>query len=132
MIACRLAINAKLNTSVQARRIFQNKDPRVSLSPEIRIGRNRNPVYQLNRHFSLLHVDSAYPGNRLAAPSGIETKDAGIIAPIMQPAGLHEMDKALVVLAIAAGSSILSHVNDSGFWLVGKYLGLSEKQTLGS
>jgi Gnt-I system low-affinity gluconate transporter len=57
---------------------------------------------------------------------------AGIIAPIMDHSGLHEMETALVVLAIAAGSNILSHVNDSGFWLVGKYLGLSEKQTLGS
>jgi Gnt-I system low-affinity gluconate transporter len=26
----------------------------------------------------------------------------------------------------------LSHVNDSGFWLVGKYLGMNEKQTLQS
>jgi Gnt-I system low-affinity gluconate transporter len=27
---------------------------------------------------------------------------------------------------------MLSHVNDSGFWLVGKYLGMNEKQTLQS
>jgi Gnt-I system low-affinity gluconate transporter len=57
---------------------------------------------------------------------------AGIISPVIDQAGLHEMEKALVVLVIAAGAMILSHVNDSGFWLVGKYLGLSEKQTLGS
>lgn len=55
---------------------------------------------------------------------------AGIVAPLIEHAGLEETGKAMVVLAIAAGSTIMSHVNDSGFWLVGKYLGLSEKQTL--
>ncbi|MDC7148851.1 GntT/GntP/DsdX family permease [Parabacteroides johnsonii] len=33
---------------------------------------------------------------------------------------------------MASGTTILSHVNDSGFWLVGKYLGLTEIQTLKS
>ncbi|MEJ2111164.1 MAG: gluconate:H+ symporter [Acidobacteriota bacterium] len=55
---------------------------------------------------------------------------AGIVGPMVDHAQLQEMDRALVVLAVAAGSTILSHVNDSGFWLVGRYLGLSEKQTL--
>ena len=54
---------------------------------------------------------------------------AGITAPLLS-SGVTEMDKALMVIAIASGASILSHVNDSGFWLVGKYLNLSEKQTL--
>lgn len=40
--------------------------------------------------------------------------------------------KALIVISIAAGSTILSHLNDSGFWLVGKYLGMNEKETLRS
>ncbi len=40
--------------------------------------------------------------------------------------------RALLVLAIASGSSIFSHVNDSGFWLVSNYLGLSEKETFRS
>jgi Gnt-I system low-affinity gluconate transporter len=39
---------------------------------------------------------------------------------------------ALIVIAIAAGATILSHVNDSGFWIVNKYLVMSEKQTLQS
>jgi len=39
---------------------------------------------------------------------------------------------ALLVIAIASGASILSHVNDSGFWLVSNYLGLSEKETFRS
>ena len=55
---------------------------------------------------------------------------AGIVGPIVDQAAMHEMDRAMVVLAVAAGSTILSHVNDSGFWLVGRYLGLNEKQTL--
>jgi Gnt-I system low-affinity gluconate transporter len=40
------------------------------------------------------------------------------------------MHTALVVIAIAAGSTILSHVNDSGFWIVNRYFGMTEKQTL--
>ncbi|WP_299576224.1 gluconate:H+ symporter [uncultured Sunxiuqinia sp.] len=57
---------------------------------------------------------------------------AGIMAPLITVFDLSQLDKALLVLAIAAGSTILSHVNDSGFWLVGKYLGMNEKETLRS
>lgn len=35
-----------------------------------------------------------------------------------------------IVVAIGAGATVLSHVNDSGFWLVNRYLNLDEKQTL--
>lgn len=37
---------------------------------------------------------------------------------------------ALLTLAIAAGATAFSHVNDSGFWLVSRYLDLSEADTL--
>lgn len=57
---------------------------------------------------------------------------AGIIYPIMINFDLSEPYKALVVLAIAAGATILSHVNDSGFWLVNRYFGMTEKDTLRS
>lgn len=57
---------------------------------------------------------------------------AGMMAPIVSEFGLSVPEKALVVIAIAAGSSMLSHFNDSGFWLVNKYLGLTEKETLRS
>lgn len=57
---------------------------------------------------------------------------AGIMAPILSVINPDQAEKALIVIAIAAGATILSHVNDSGFWLVGKYLGLSEKETLRS
>lgn len=57
---------------------------------------------------------------------------AGIIAPILIEFNLSDPQRALVVLAIASGATLLSHVNDSGFWLVGKYFGMNEKQTLQS
>lgn len=40
------------------------------------------------------------------------------------------VDVALVVIAIAAGSTVLSHVDDSGFWLVGRFLGMDVRTTL--
>lgn len=57
---------------------------------------------------------------------------AGIMSPIIEGLGYSEPYKAILVIAIAAGATILSHVNDSGFWLVGKYLGMNEKDTLRS
>ncbi len=39
---------------------------------------------------------------------------------------------AVLVIAIASGATIFSHVNDSGFWLVKQYLGLTEKETFRS
>ncbi len=56
---------------------------------------------------------------------------AGITAPLLT-VDISEIDKALLVIAIASGASILSHVNDSGFWLVSKYLGINETQTFKS
>jgi Gnt-I system low-affinity gluconate transporter len=56
---------------------------------------------------------------------------AGLTAPLLSDS-ISEPQKALLVIAVASGASILSHVNDSGFWLVGKYLGLSEQQTFKS
>lgn len=38
----------------------------------------------------------------------------------------------LVTIAIAAGATVFSHVNDSGFWLVSRFLGMDEAQTLRS
>jgi Gnt-I system low-affinity gluconate transporter len=55
---------------------------------------------------------------------------AGIIAPLLSSFNLDQQNIALIVIAIAAGATILSHVNDSGFWIVSKYLGMNEKQTL--
>ena len=54
---------------------------------------------------------------------------AGITAPVIASSTLSSAEISLIVIAIAAGASGFSHVNDSGFWLVGKYLGMTEKQT---
>ena len=40
-----------------------------------------------------------------------------------------DVNVALVVLAIGAGSVILSHVNDAGFWMFKEYFGLTVKET---
>ena len=57
---------------------------------------------------------------------------AGIMSPLLAAFQLSEPHKALIVIAIAAGATTAAHVNDSAFWLVGKYLGMTEKQTLQS
>ena len=57
---------------------------------------------------------------------------AGIMSPILPVFNLGQPDVAIMVISIAAGATILSHVNDSGFWIVSKYLDMNEKQTLQS
>ena len=54
----------------------------------------------------------------------------GIMAPVLSTSGYSEFQVALVVIAVAAGASVVSHVNDSGFWLVSRFLRISEAQTL--
>jgi GntP family gluconate:H+ symporter len=56
------------------------------------------------------------------------TTTAGLIAG--QASGLDDLHIALLVMAIAAGATVLSHVNDSGFWLVSRFFGMDEKTTL--
>jgi gluconate transporter len=55
---------------------------------------------------------------------------AGLVAPILEATNESAPLVAAIVIAIASGATVLSHVNDSGFWLVSRYLGMSEKQTL--
>jgi Gnt-I system high-affinity gluconate transporter len=52
---------------------------------------------------------------------------AGIMAPVVVATGA---DPNLMVLAVGAGSLMLSHVNDSGFWMFKEYFNLSLKETL--
>lgn len=56
---------------------------------------------------------------------------AALVAPVAEAGAVSKPGLAAVVIAIACGATVLSHVNDSGFWLVSRYLGMSEKQTLG-
>lgn len=55
---------------------------------------------------------------------------AGLTYPIALAADLSEPKLALVAVAIAAGATAMSHVNDSGFWLVNRYFGQTTVQTL--
>jgi len=57
---------------------------------------------------------------------------AGLVSPLLSLNVFNAPQLACLVIAIASGASILSHVNDSGFWLVSQYLGLSEKETFKS
>lgn len=58
---------------------------------------------------------------------------ASLAAPLLgSQSGLSGGELAALVIATAAGASILSHVNDSGFWLVKQYLGMTEKQAFRS
>jgi Gnt-I system high-affinity gluconate transporter len=59
--------------------------------------------------------------------AGITT--AGIILPLLTKTGVNPN---LLALSIGAGSMVLSHVNDAGFWLYKEYFGVSVKDTLRS
>ena len=54
---------------------------------------------------------------------------AGIAFPLLS---VTDVSPELMVLAIGSGSLMLSHVNDSGFWLFKEYFNLSIKDTLKS
>ncbi|GAA1008122.1 gluconate:H+ symporter [Nocardiopsis tropica] len=58
------------------------------------------------------------------------TATAGIIGEAVASGGYSQAQIALIVIAISAGSIILSHVNDGGFWIVAKYFNMTVKQTL--
>ena len=59
------------------------------------------------------------------------TTTAALMAPIVSAtSGLSEADLCFIVIAIAGGATVLSHFNDSGFWLVSRLLEMDEKTTL--
>ncbi|WP_246538140.1 GntP family permease [Saccharopolyspora endophytica] len=57
---------------------------------------------------------------------------APIVAPLIHELGLSQPEIALVVVAVAAGGTVLSHVNDSGFWLFNRYMNIDIRTTLKS
>ncbi len=59
--------------------------------------------------------------------AGITT--AGLILPILSASGTNPN---LMALSIGAGSMVLSHVNDAGFWLYKDYFGVTIKDSLRS
>lgn len=56
------------------------------------------------------------------------TLAAGIVAPVA--AANPAVNRELLVVAMGAGSMVLSHVNDGGFWFVKEYLNMTVAQTL--
>ncbi|UFT99297.1 GntP family permease [Radiobacillus kanasensis] len=57
---------------------------------------------------------------------------ASLITPVIETLGISGPMLALLVITIASGATIASHVNDSGFWMVNRFFGMSEKDTLKS
>ena len=60
-----------------------------------------------------------------ATVAGLTT--AGIVLPLVKST---EVSPELMVLSIGSGSLMLSHINDSGFWLFKEYFNLNVKETL--
>lgn len=58
------------------------------------------------------------------------TMAAGIVSAIPGISELSPLYLACITAAVAGGSTVLSHFNDSGFWLVKSLVGLDEKTTL--
>ena len=58
------------------------------------------------------------------------TTAAALMAPAVEAANMNEIQLALLVLATAAGFVFSSLVNDSGFWLVGRLMGMDVSTTL--
>lgn len=60
------------------------------------------------------------------------TMAAGIISSMPEISALSPLYLACVTAAIAGGATVMSHFNDSGFWLVKSLLQIDEKTTLKS
>jgi Gnt-I system low-affinity gluconate transporter len=56
----------------------------------------------------------------------------GIMAGILAGAGIDSSPQmlGLIAISVACGATVISHVNDSGFWLVNRFFGMSVKDTL--
>ena len=58
------------------------------------------------------------------------TTAAGLLSTGVAAADLNQVQLAAMVVSVAAGSVIASHVNDSGFWLISKFFEMDVKTTL--
>lgn len=56
------------------------------------------------------------------------TTTSALIAPMVAAStGLSEFDLCFIIISIASGATVLAHVNDSGFWLVSRFLEIDTK-----
>lgn len=56
------------------------------------------------------------------------TTTSALVAPMVSAStGLSEFDLCFIVISIASGATVLAHVNDSGFWLVSRFLEIDTK-----
>jgi GntP family gluconate:H+ symporter/Gnt-I system low-affinity gluconate transporter len=60
------------------------------------------------------------------------TMAAGVMASMPEVANLSQLHLAAIVAAVAGGATVMSHFNDSGFWLVKSLFEIDEKTTLKS
>ncbi|TCP29963.1 gluconate permease GntT [Scopulibacillus darangshiensis] len=89
-------------------------------------------IAQMSEHLSLSPIVLAFVVAgliRVATGSATValTTAAGIVSPVV--AHMTGVNLELLVIATGAGSLMLSHVNDAGFWLVKEYMGLTVKET---
>ena len=54
----------------------------------------------------------------------------GLVMPVVEQLNYSGAQMAALSICIAGGSIVVSHVNDAGFWLFGKFTGATEAQTL--
>jgi gluconate transporter len=55
---------------------------------------------------------------------------AGLLAPLLKQVPGYSPE--MLVLSVCCGGTMVSHINDAGFWLVKEYMGMSVSQTLRS
>lgn len=54
----------------------------------------------------------------------------GLVMAVIEQLNFSGAQMAVFSICIASGSIVVSHVNDAGFWLFGKFTGATESQTL--
>jgi len=82
----------------------------------------------------LLLVPDLLVGGPMDGDQPVDPPSAGPIIGLMSATvvsgGFNGVQLVAIVIATAAGSVAASHVNDSGFWLVGRLMGMDVATTL--
>ena len=89
-------------------------------------------VFKIHAFIAFCFYSSCFGKNTSRLSNRSHDYCAGLVAPIIASLHLNSMQIAAIVIAIASGATTLSHLNDSGFWLICEYLGMDEKQTFRS